>query len=440
MNPNQQLNSAMWTAPQLHALLHHLLEAVNDAVTVVDTAGVVLYWSRQAEAMYGITQSTIIGRKIADFFQRESIMLFQVMESGSAIRQLYHEPRPGVHVMINAEPITDHEGNLLGAVSLESNMTSYVKLSAEMYRKADTEKMTSASYPFKPELLKRARLVVEKNRQVLLVGEIGTGKRNAAEWIYEQLQLSGLFVTISCGSVPEGLLEAELFGYQGEVERQGKLDQAADGILYIKDAEHLPHPVQEKLHEMIISGSFTRLSGTRAIPYSCRIIAASTCDGNIASEWLPELYYMFVQHLMLPVRERVEELPELCSLFLGEAADKYGIAQLALQPDAMAQIAAYDWPDNLPQLRSALEQAALAAHEAGAAGISARELPDYARLTTLAELTEDELPLSVHSSEMERSRITDALKRAQGNKARAARLLGISRGALYYKLRQYELE
>ncbi|WP_051217128.1 sigma-54-dependent Fis family transcriptional regulator [Paenibacillus assamensis] len=445
---NQQEPVQSWTVLEQHALLNGLLDTVNDAVTVVDKDGIVLYWNHQAEIMYGISRVTIVGKRIAEFFQRESIMLFQVMESGTPIRQLYHEPRPGVHVMINTSPIFDAKGQLLGAIAIESNMTSYVKLSAEMYRKSDAEKFVSVVAPFKPEQLHRARLVVERKRPLLLTGEVGSGRRSCAEWIYDQLELEGLFVTMSCANIPEGMLEAELFGYQGESdsERPGKLDQAENGILFLKDVDQLPLPVQEKLHDMLTSGSYSRMKGSAQLTCRCRIIATYTGaaqreeDAELPVTWLSALYYTFVQHHVPAVRERVEELPQLCNLYIAEAADKYGFPQPVLQHDAMAQVAAYDWPNNLPQLRSAMEHAALAAHDAGASAISAKELPDYARLTTLAELTEDELPLSAHSEEMERSRIGDALKRAQGNKARAARMLGISRGALYYKLRQYELE
>ncbi|WP_225445845.1 sigma 54-interacting transcriptional regulator [Paenibacillus arenosi] len=445
---NQQEPVQSWTALEQHALLNGLLDTINDAVTVVDKDGIVLYWNHQAEIMYGISRVSIIGKRIAAFFQRESIMLFQVMESGTEIRQLYHEPRPGVHVMINTSPIFDVKGQLLGAIAIESNMTSYVKLSAEMYRKSDGEKFVSVVAPFKPEQLNRARLVVERKRPLLLAGEVGSGRRSCAEWIYDQLELEGLFVTMSCANIPEGMLEAELFGYQGEgdSERPGKLDQAENGILFLKDVDQLPLPVQEKLHDMLTSGSYSRMKGSVQLTCRCRIIATYTGaaqreeDAELPVTWLPALYYTFVQHHVPAVRERVEELPQLCNLYIAEAADKYGFPHPVLQHDAMAQVAAYDWPNNLPQLRSAMEHAVLAAQDAGASAISAKELPDYARLTTLAELTEDELPLSAHSEEMERSRIGDALKRAQGNKARAARMLGISRGALYYKLRQYELE
>ncbi|WP_051286817.1 sigma-54-dependent Fis family transcriptional regulator [Paenibacillus taiwanensis] len=431
-----------WSGRHVNALLQRLLDTTNDAVTIVDTDGIVQYWNRVSEETYGIPRSEIVGRRIGDFFQRESIMLFQVMESGTEIQHVYHEPRPGVHVMINAAPVRDEQEQLIGAISIESNVTQYVKLSAEMYNKPDAEELSSAVFPFKPEEVQAALLVVEHKRPLLLLGESGVGKRAIAQWIHKQLQLEGLFVTVSCGALPHGLLEAELFGYQGDELRLGKLDQAKDGILYLKDIHLLPQSLQEKLYQMLQDRKFYRLGGMSTVSLSCRIIAsaANGLEEHASSQWLPELYYAMMHHEVPALCERKQDIPELCRMFLNVAAEKLNAQSPPLGSDALTALTSFDWPGNMPQLANAMEHACFMAHSNRTSAISVRELPDYARLTTLVELTEADIPLSVHSEEMERVRIADALKRAAGNKAKAARMLSISRGALYYKMRQYGLE
>ncbi|WP_195571292.1 sigma 54-interacting transcriptional regulator [Paenibacillus sp. 1001270B_150601_E10] len=440
---NVEINS--WTDRQLQSVLRQVLETIHDAVTIVDTEGIVQYWNRVSEETYGIMKEQIIGKRIGDFFQRESIMLIQVMESGLEVKQVYHEPRSGMHVIIDASPIRDSEGTLLGAIAIEHNVTQYVKMSAEMYTKQEEEELSSASFPFKPEVLQAAKLCVHKGQALLLLGENGVGRRAIAKWIHQELAHEGAFVTVSCSTIPEGLMEAELFGYEGEEVRQGKLDQAKNGLLYLKDIHLMPLYVQNKLAEAIQERSYTRLAGKMQVKLQCAIICAIPSESVVLSSLedgtlLDSLYYMMFQQRIPSLSDRKQDLPELSRMIVEEAAGKLDMKAPLLTSDALAAIQAFNWPGNLPQLKHAIEHACFHVHASGQGQITALELPDYARLTTLAELTEGELPLSMHSEEMERGRILEALKRTNGNKARAARLLSISRGALYYKLRSYGIE
>lgn len=156
---------------------------------------------------------------------------------------------------------------------------------------------------------------------------------------------------------------------------------------------------------------------------------------------LQELYYVFQTEHIPSLAERQQELPELSRYYIYEAAEKMGAGIPNLGADALAAITSYSWPGNMAQLANAMQYALVSYMGRGGDGfVSAQDLPDYARLTTLNELTQPELPLSVHSEEMERALISETLNRTKGNKAKAARQLGISRGALYYKMRQYGLE
>lgn len=422
----------------MEAVLSVLLGAMNDAVTVIDNEGTVLYWNRVAEETYGINGAEIIGHKIGDFFQRESIMLFQVMDSGSAVHQVYHEPRPGMHVMINAAPITDEAGKPLGALSIERDVSSYVKLSAEMYHHPAGQPLLPAVFP--SALFQRLQTAFSLGQPLLLAGEAGVGRTSMAEWLHRSAGRSGRFVMVSCSTVPEGMLEAELFGYQGGEERPGKLELAADGTLYLRDIDALPPSMQEKLAAMLRLSRFERLGGTESVPLQCRICGSvgSEAAAEGSGRLLPSLRYAFQLYTVPPLRERKQDLPELCRVFLQQAAAKAGITAPELAPDALAAVLAIDWPGNLSQLRNAMEYAAAAA--AGSGAVTSAQLPEYARLTTLNELTEPDLPLSVHSGEWERARIAETLERTNGNKAKAARMLRISRGALYYKMKQYGLD
>ncbi|UHA76194.1 sigma 54-interacting transcriptional regulator [Paenibacillus sp. 481] len=425
----------------MNAFLGPLMEASSDAITIVDTEGFVIYWNTSAADMYGVARTEIVGRKIGDFFQRESVMLFQVMESGNAVYAVYHEPRPDLHVIINTVPVFDEEKQLIGAISIERDVSKYVKLNAELYSKPAGNALPDALLLGKADDIERLKSMNRMGYSLLLTGESGTGKRAIAEWLHDESELEGNFVSFHCSSIPEGLLEAELFGFQGDEERLGKLDTAHGGSLYIKDVQVLPHPIQEKLARAMQEREYVRVGGTKPIALDCQLFAStvlSQAELELNSLLSAELYYAFQTHDVPSLRERQEDLPELCRQLLAQAAERASTPVPSLSADALTAITAFDWPGNLPQLRNAMDYAIALTH--GKRNVNAGDLPAYARLTTLKELTEQELPLSAHSEEMERTLIAESLQRANGNKAKAARMLSISRGALYYKMKQYGLE
>ncbi|PYI51772.1 sigma 54-interacting transcriptional regulator [Paenibacillus flagellatus] len=424
-----------------------LLESVGDAVTMVDPNGVVLHWNEAAERFYGIARGDIVGRRIGDFFRKESVMLYQVMESGAPVRDVYHEPKPGVHVILNAVPVTDETGALLGAVSIERDITNYVRMSEELYRKPDAESNgLDTVLPSSGDRDEQVRLMAAHDVPLLLSGEAGAGKRSIAMWIHRRSGANGPFVAVACGAVPGGLLETELFGYAGGPygdagsERPGKLEAAAGGSVYIKDIHLMPAPAQEKLAAALSERAFARSGGSETLPLTCRIFATVPDDAERFVEegtLLAKLFYAFQLYRVPPLRERKADLPQLCHLLLSEAAKQMEKPVPTLHPEAMAALAMYDWPGNLPQLKNAMEHVMIVARGAEA---TAADLPASIRMTTLSGLTQPAIPLTLESEEMERTRIEEALRRTNGNKAGAARLLGISRGALYYKLRQYGLD
>ncbi|MBG9733663.1 sigma 54-interacting transcriptional regulator [Paenibacillus alvei] len=440
----------MLESQQIQSWFEGVLKATNDAVTIVDPEGTVMYWNEAAEHTYGIESDAIVGRKIGDYFQRESIMLLQVMESGQEVRQVYHEPSPGMHVMINAIPVFNQAQQLIGAISIERNVTQYVKLSAEMVSRPIEEGISNALLPLSKEKQSSLAALARMRCPLLLTGSAGVGKKSVAKWMHSFCARKGQFVYVSCSGIPAGLLEAELFGYEGEHPRIGKLELARNGTLYLKDVHMLPASVQEKLAEALQEGKYYRSGEVEAkqpIELDAHVVASIPHEnGERAMQQPPqsvlqELYYVFQTEHIPSLVERQQELPELSRYYIYEAAEKMGAAIPNLSADALAAITSYSWPGNMAQLANAMQYALVSYMGRGGDGfVSAQDLPDYARLTTLNELTQPELPLSVHSEEMERALISETLNRTKGNKAKAARQLGISRGALYYKMRQYGLE
>jgi sigma-54 dependent transcriptional regulator, acetoin dehydrogenase operon transcriptional activator AcoR len=430
----------------MNAFFEVLINSMNDAVTIVDADGIVLYWNEAAEKTYEITREEIVGKLIGDFFKRESLMLYQVMESGIPVRNVYHEPRPGMHVTINTDPVYNEKQELIGAISIEQNITSYVKLSAELYSKPSGQNLNSFAFPFKKEEIDESSAMSTLGYPLLLVGDSGVGKKSMAEWLHQSGGKQGNFVSVSCSSIPGGLIDSELFGFHGEAygkkadTRLGKLGLAHNGTIYLRDLHTIPAATQEKLAQAISERKYFPVGSTTSVPLTCRILASApapiasyVAQGHIRQD----LFYAFQTIYIPSLQERKQELPELCRLFLSQAAEHMGKRVPELSSEVMTALTSYNWPGNLPELKNVMEHIIIVSISRP---VSSQDLPSALRLTTLNDLTQQSVPLHVHSEEVERAHIIEALERTNGNKARAARILSISRGALYYKIKQYGLD
>lgn len=434
---------------QNQAFLDVLLESVNDAVTGIDKEGTVLYWNQVAEQLYGIPKEQIIGRKVGEFFQKGSVMLYQIMETGNPVHQVYHKPRPDKHVFITAVPIYDKKGILIGAISVEQDITDKVKLSEELYVKAGSpyrfplDHQSLLENSSLQQINQFLRQVNEQSYPVLLLGESGVGKEAFAKMIQQNSKRSGAFLVFNCSTLPKGLIESELFGYQGGLfggqaeESPGKLDLAGNGVIYLMNIQALPLSTQSKLVTAIREKHYFRVGGSQPVPLKCQIIASAPPDlqAMVANgEFMQDLFYSFHAQSIPPLRDRREELPELCHLFLTESAKAMGKPVPRLSSEVMAALTTYSWPGNFPQMRNLMERLVLLSDDRE---LTLSDLPPELQLKTLSNLAEDSLSLTSLSEAMEKTKIEDVLKRTGGNKSSAARLLGISRGSLYYKIKQY---
>ena len=299
-----------------------------------------------------------------------------------------------------------------------------------------------ARSPKMQEVLATVERVAPTNATVLLGGESGVGKDLIARAIHEKSRrASGPFLKINSTAIPENLLESELFGFEkgaftGAVaSKPGKFELADKGTLFLDEIGDVPPATQVKLLRVLQEREFERLGGTKTVKVDVRLIAATNRDLREALEqgtFREDLYYRLnvVPIDIAPLRDRKEDIPDLANLFILRCGET-GKHIEGITPQAMQILANYHWPGNVRELQNIVERACALTKgpllEAGDIHLDVRPaksgngapgfLPDGMTL----EQWEDEM-------------VQEALRRANGNKSQAARLLGLSRNALRYRL------
>lgn len=450
----------MWDGYQneRHPFYNSLLEAMPDAVTVVDRSGIVLQWNRAAERLYEIPREDIVGSPISQFFERASLMLLQVIDNGLSIYGVYHQPRPGKHVYINTVPVTDDTGELIGAISIERDITDVVRLNEERFHQQDlvTSDEWQPIFDTSNRVLKEALTFMGKIQAVdpisshLIIGESGVGQSILARYLHAESR-SGPFLTIDCRVMKEGLLDMELFGQNTDyfagssTKTVGKLVRAGEGTVFLRHIDQMAIATQVKLAQALQDRGIMESDG-KFTPLRCRIIASidvlpesnSGSDRTQAPPWSldQELLYQFHQITIPPLRERREDIPSICRFYLRQASKRLGKPMPTLRPEVTTALAAYTWPGNLTEVQRTMEQLVITG---GKVPLDFFDIPSAMRPTTVKDMTDAVMPLTSMAEELERERIEHAIAQSGGNKAKAARRLGISRGALYYKIRQYRI-
>ena len=293
------------------------------------------------------------------------------------------------------------------------------------------------------DVLRKATQVASTETTVLLQGESGTGKEVVARFIHgESPRKAGPFVAINCAALPDHLLESELFGYDrgaftgAQQPKPGQIEMASGGVLFLDEVTEMSAAAQAKLLRVLQEREFQRLGGTRLLRANVRVIAATNRDLRDAvarGAFREDLYYRLqVFEIQLPpLRERTRDIPLLVEAFLRDIGRAIGRAPAELTQDATNVLLKHPWPGNVRELRNALERAAILC-EGGL--ITPRHLSLHA---------DPIAPSSGPTADLraaERRAIEKALRETDGNKAKTARRLGLTRTQLYVRLRKYDID
>jgi len=282
---------------------------------------------------------------------------------------------------------------------------------------------------------------------VLLIGETGTGKELFSRGIhYASAAANEPFVAINCAAIPEALLESELFGHEkgafsgAYARKQGLLELAGSGTLFLDEVHHLPRMLQPKLLRALESRQVRRLGGFEEIAIECRIVAAASplLEQVVASgEFREDLYYRLnVFSITLPaLRDRLEDIEVIARHFLAHETREHGQSK-AFSADACAALRVHRWPGNVRELKNVVERAAILSGDSSI--VRAEHLMIQRRAAKASgpdAIGEIKIPTNGKLlDEIVAEAVTLTLKITNGNQAAAARLLGISRPTLAKKM------
>ncbi|MGI8961726.1 MAG: sigma-54-dependent transcriptional regulator [Bryobacteraceae bacterium] len=345
----------------------------------------------------------------------------------------------------------DHLAAIVQKVmALQSLRAENQRLREEVDRRYQFDNIIGRS-PAMREIFHTVERVAPTRATVLLAGESGVGKDMIARAIHQHSpRKHHAFVKINCTALPENLMESELFGYEkgaftgANASKPGKFEQADQGTAFLDEIGDVPGSIQVKLLRILQERQFERLGSNITRNVDVRVIAATNVDLRAALEegrFREDLYYRLnvVPISIPPLRDRKEDIPFLAIHFVNKLSKDLGASATEMSAAALDRLLSHSWPGNVRELENTIERSLVLASgeilQAGDIRIEApRNTPAFPSHQALL------LPEGETLEHWEQMMIREALRRANGNKSQAARMLGLTRNALRYRLSQMGLE
>lgn len=441
--------------------LEKALDNIQFGTLVVDAEGIVTFYSKSYEDFLGIPREKVLGHHVTEVI--ENTRMHVVLQTGEP-EIGWKQKIKGQNMVVQRVPIRDKAGKIIGVVGqvMFRDVAEITELAQKLnlleskleHYERELEHLRSSRYTFdhiigtSPAIEKAKRLALKAsdgNSTVLLLGESGVGKELFAHAIHHASpRRSKAFVRVNCSSIPRELMESELFGYEagaftgaGRRGKPGKFELANQGSIFFDEIGDMPLEMQAKLLRVLQEKEVERVGGTKTLAVDFRLVATTNVDPEAlvkAGRLRRDLFYRLnvVPIRIPPLRERREDIPAVSRHLLARLREEQGVRPLGISPEVLDLFQRYDWPGNIRELVNVLERASYAAD---GPQIEMEHLPLFlqdVRGERAGERRGSNLRLAVQ--EAERDAVLQALKMARGNKAKAAKLLGIHRTGLYQKL------
>ncbi len=440
--------------------IYGLIDNPYECPIVIGENGTIRFISRYSQQFLGIDGKDAIGKHITEVIN--GTRLHEILQDGKARigDTLYIGGR---QQLISRIPVKDTAGTLLGAVGkgmlnevtrlwdlqrkielLDGQLEYYQKQLSQLKGGAD---IIGESPPIQ-EVKDKSLLAAKTASNILITGESGTGKEVIAYFIHQASpRASGPFIKVNCAAIPPDLFESELFGYESGAftgarteGKPGKFEMAHGGTILLDEIGELPLSMQAKLLRVLQERTVDRLGGTKTIPVDFRLIAATNRD---LSELIKEdkfridLYFRInVFNILAPsLRQMKTDIPLIAHHLLSQLKSEISWGPSGISKEAIELLKGYAWPGNVRELRNVMEKASIISR---GNMIRPEDLPEQVRHCTDAGPRTDDPPLEGNLrqilEETERKVIENVLRSVQGNKTKAAEILGMHRTSLYDKL------
>jgi len=436
-----------------------VINSIADGVFTVDSDFRINCFNEAASRITGVPREEAMGRHCYEVFKanicKSACALRFTMETGKPVVDLAITIRNSdgrlVPVSISSSLLRDEEGNIIGGAESFRDLTLVEELRKELKKEFSFHGIVSKSRKMK-EIFDVLPTIARSESTVLLQGESGTGKELTARALHTlSLRRNKPHVAVNCSALPDTLLESELFGYEkgaftGAVkDKPGRFALADGGTLLLDEIGDISPSMQAKILRILEEKTYEPLGSTKSFKADVRFIVATNKDLEKLVEegkFRQDLYYRInvIRLEMPPLRERKEDIPLLVDQFIHKNNITSGSEIASISKEAMAVLMNYDYPGNVRELQNIIEHACVLCP---VGNIVSGYLPQY---LLAPEPLWNEAANGVNGvnnkmtlKDMEISLIRSALEKAEGNRAEAARILGIHKTTLYRKMKKMKI-
>ncbi len=436
-----------------------ILDSIADGVFTVDSQRKITSFNRAAEEITGIKKEEAFGRHCWEVFRasicEKRCSLQETMETGRPIVNqsifIVNSAGERLPVSISTAILKNEEGLVIGGVETFRDLTVVEELRKELSGRHTFMDIISKSKEMQ-RLFGMLEQVAESDATILLEGESGTGKELFAKAIHSlSPRRKGPMITVNCGSLPDTLLESELFGYKAgaftdaKKDKPGRLALAERGTLFLDEIGDISPALQVRLLRILQDKVYEPLGGTKPVKADVRIVAATNKNlERLVKEgkFREDLYYRIhvVKLVLPPLKNRKEDIPLLADHFVLKFSRLSGKEIQGLSPEVLPILMSHDFPGNIRELENIMEYATVVCKNDL---ISIEHLPEYLRprLEGMEErLQPDHRGKDLSWDDMERTYIYETLKRNHWNRVTTAAQMGIHTTTLWRKIKRLNLQ